>query len=82
MISVGDSPMRFEFATATKIVFGAGRVRDAAKAAASFGITEEHLPAIAAQAQKASSMRGNPVPLTAEELIEILTAGVTDPETE
>ena len=47
-----------------------------------FGITEEHLPAIAAQAQKASSMRGNPVPLTAEELIEILTAGVTDPETE
>jgi alcohol dehydrogenase class IV len=38
----------------------------------SFGLREEDLPAVAAQARKASSMRGNPVALTEEELIDIL----------
>jgi alcohol dehydrogenase class IV len=37
-----------------------------------FGMTEKDLPAIAAQAQKASSMRGNPVTLAAEGLMKIL----------
>jgi alcohol dehydrogenase class IV len=42
-----------------------------------FGMTEEDLPAIVAQAQKASSMKGNPVTLTPEELTEILvSAGI------
>jgi alcohol dehydrogenase class IV len=38
------------------------------------GMTSKDLPAIAAQAKKASSMTGNPVELTAEELTDILTA--------
>jgi alcohol dehydrogenase class IV len=38
----------------------------------SFGLTEKDLPAIAGQAQKSSSMRGNPVSLTTEELVAIL----------
>jgi alcohol dehydrogenase class IV len=37
-----------------------------------FGLTEDDLPAIAAKAQKASSMKGNPIRLTAEELTDIL----------
>ena len=42
----------------------------------SFGITESDLPAVAAQAKKSSSMRGNPVELTLEELEEILKASL------
>jgi alcohol dehydrogenase class IV len=38
----------------------------------SYGVTEKDLPAAAAQARKSSSIRGNPVPLTVEELTEIL----------
>jgi alcohol dehydrogenase class IV len=41
-----------------------------------FGMTEEAIPAIAAQAQKASSMKGNPIALTAEELIAVLITAV------
>jgi alcohol dehydrogenase class IV len=37
-----------------------------------FDMTQEDLPPLAAQAQKASSMRGNPVALNAEELMDIL----------
>jgi len=37
-----------------------------------FGITEKDLPTIAAQAQKSSSMRGNPVLLSTDELVNIL----------
>jgi alcohol dehydrogenase class IV len=37
-----------------------------------FGLTADDLPAIAAKAQKASSMKGNPIELTAEELTDIL----------
>jgi alcohol dehydrogenase class IV len=37
-----------------------------------FGITEKDLPTIVAQAQKASSMKGNPITLTHEELTGIL----------
>jgi alcohol dehydrogenase class IV len=37
-----------------------------------FGLTDQVLPAIASKAQKASSMKGNPIQLTAEELIDIL----------
>jgi alcohol dehydrogenase class IV len=40
----------------------------------SFGIPEKDLPAIAAQAKKSSSMRGNPIELTPEELTDILKA--------
>lgn len=37
-----------------------------------FGITEAHFPEMIAGAKRASSMKGNPVELTEEELIEIL----------
>ncbi len=37
-----------------------------------YGLTPADFPAIVAQAQKASSMKGNPIPLTDEELTEIL----------
>jgi alcohol dehydrogenase class IV len=37
-----------------------------------YGMTAEDLPAIAAQAQKASSMKGNPIALTAEEITNIV----------
>jgi alcohol dehydrogenase class IV len=37
-----------------------------------FGMTDKDLPAIAAQAEKSSSIKGNPVCLTEEELINIL----------
>jgi alcohol dehydrogenase class IV len=39
-----------------------------------YGLTEKDLPAIAAQAKRASSMKGNPVELTAEELTDILNS--------
>ena len=38
-----------------------------------FGFTVADIPAVASQAQKASSMRGNPIVLTEEELQGILT---------
>ncbi len=37
-----------------------------------FGFTEQDIPSVVAQAQKASSMKGNPIVLTAEELSGIL----------
>jgi alcohol dehydrogenase class IV len=42
----------------------------------SFGIAERDLPVIAAEAKKASSMRGNPVELTLDELAGILRAAL------
>ena len=41
-----------------------------------FGITEAHFPEMIAGAKRASSMKGNPVELTDEELIEILRKAV------
>jgi len=38
-----------------------------------YGVSEADFPALAAKAAKASSMKGNPIGLEAEELIEILT---------
>jgi len=38
----------------------------------SYGIREDDVPLIVQNAAKASSMKGNPIPLTAEELSEIL----------
>ncbi len=37
-----------------------------------YGVTPESFPALIAQAQQASSMKGNPLPLTSEEIGEIL----------
>ena len=37
-----------------------------------FGLKEQDFPTVVAKAQKSSSMRGNPIPLTDEELIQIL----------
>jgi alcohol dehydrogenase class IV len=37
-----------------------------------FGLTPDDLPAVVEQSQKASSMKGNPLPLTNDELISIL----------
>ncbi|HUT30914.1 MAG TPA: iron-containing alcohol dehydrogenase [Sedimentisphaerales bacterium] len=42
-------------------------------ALADFGLKQQDFPAAVAKAQKASSMKGNPIALTADELIEILT---------
>ena len=42
----------------------------------SFGLKETDLSAIAGQAQKSSSLRGNPIPLTIEELIGILRSAL------
>jgi alcohol dehydrogenase class IV len=41
-----------------------------------FGITEAHFPEMIAGAKRASSMKGNPVELTDEELMEILSKAV------
>ena len=41
-----------------------------------FGLTEADLPTAVAKAQKASSMKGNPIALTEEELMSILTGAM------
>jgi alcohol dehydrogenase class IV len=41
-----------------------------------FGFTAQDLPVVVAQAQKASSMKGNPIALTEEELVAILQASL------
>lgn len=41
-----------------------------------YGITAEHFPQIVQQASQASSMRGNPIPLTADELSAVLERAV------
>jgi alcohol dehydrogenase class IV len=38
-----------------------------------YGVEEEHIPDLVAKAAKASSMKGNPIELTAEELTEIVS---------
>jgi alcohol dehydrogenase class IV len=40
-----------------------------------FGFAEKDFPEAVAKAQRASSMKGNPIPLTDDELLEILTRG-------
>jgi alcohol dehydrogenase class IV len=43
---------------------------------AEFGLKEQDVPAAVAKAQKSSSMKGNPIALTAEELTEILKKAI------
>lgn len=43
---------------------------------AEFGISEKHIPEVVSRAQQASSMRGNPVDLSREQLEEILRKGL------
>lgn len=38
-----------------------------------YGVEEQHIPELVAKAAKASSMKGNPIPLTTAELTEIVT---------
>lgn len=101
--------MRFEFATADRIIFGPGSINEIIDIAPSLGkrclvvtgkptaraqdsiawiqelcafmkvpslfsigISQENFPAIVAKARRASSMRGNPIVLTDDELTEIL----------
>jgi alcohol dehydrogenase class IV len=45
-----------------------------------YGVGEQDVPALVAEAAKASSMKGNPVALTQEELSEVLTKAVTSEE--
>jgi alcohol dehydrogenase class IV len=45
-------------------------------ALATFGVTSEHVEEVVAQARKASSMGGNPIVLTDEELAEVLGAAI------
>jgi alcohol dehydrogenase class IV len=40
------------------------------------GLREEDIPAVVAQAQKASSMKANPIPLTDEELAGVLSRAI------
>lgn len=40
-----------------------------------FGLTQEHFPAAVAKSQNSSSMKGNPIELTGDELLEILRQG-------
>jgi len=42
-----------------------------------FGITEDYFPELVARSKKASSMKGNPVNLTDEELMGILKKAVS-----
>jgi alcohol dehydrogenase class IV len=42
-----------------------------------YGVREEHFPEIIGKAQQASSMKGNPIELTFEELSEILKSALT-----
>ncbi|MDF7798510.1 iron-containing alcohol dehydrogenase [Pontiellaceae bacterium B1224] len=44
-----------------------------------FGIKESDFPAIVAKARNASSMKGNPIPLTDEELLSILNTSLNPP---
>jgi alcohol dehydrogenase class IV len=39
---------------------------------ASYGLSEEHFPSLISKAQKASSMKGNPIQLTENELVQLL----------
>jgi len=43
---------------------------------AEFGLKEEDFPAVAAKSRKSSSMKGNPITLTDDELMEILRKGL------
>ncbi|CAN5831791.1 iron-containing alcohol dehydrogenase [soil metagenome] len=43
---------------------------------ANFGVTQADIPAVVAKAQKASSMQGNPIVLTGEELTQILQRAI------
>ena len=42
----------------------------------SYGIADEHLVVLVEKAAQASSMKGNPIPLTSQELEEILAAAL------
>lgn len=44
-----------------------------------FGVTEADFPEVVAQAQKAGSMKGNPIPLSDRELADILTQALVEP---
>jgi alcohol dehydrogenase class IV len=59
----------FEFATAGRIMAGAGRGAElpGVPGLAAFGLTAGQAAAIAAQALTSSSMQGNPVPLSQDE---------------
>lgn len=46
---------------------------------ADFGVTEADIPEVVAKAQRASSMQGNPVVLSAEELTQVLREAITPP---
>jgi alcohol dehydrogenase class IV len=46
---------------------------------AMFGVTEADIPDVVAKAQQASSMQGNPIKLTAEELGQILREAIGTP---
>jgi alcohol dehydrogenase class IV len=43
---------------------------------ASFGVRAEHFADIAAKAKRASSMKGNPIDLTDDELIQVLNVSL------
>ena len=45
-----------------------------------YGISEQDVPELIAEAAKASSMKGNPIALTTEELRRVLTLSIHDAE--
>jgi len=68
--------------TNAKATEGIARIHDLCDALdipglSDFGITEDHFPDLIASSKKTSSMKGNPVNLTDEELTEILQKAVS-----
>ena len=45
-----------------------------------YGVGEQHVPELIAEAARASSMKANPLPLTPEELGEVLTRSIKGSE--
>ncbi len=78
--------MCFEFATASRILFGPGVVSEAAREymdripvrrpgnppLGRYGMTADDIPVVVAEAQKASSTKGNPIALQDRELAGVL----------
>ena len=71
----------FEFATAGRILAGAGRPAElpdvlAVPGLAAFGLTAAQAGEIAAKALTSSSVQGNPVPLSQDDLAAVVLAAL------
>ena len=76
-----DAVEVFKTVTLDKVADGVAWVRElcadlAIPSLATFGVTQAEIPEVVAKAQKASSMQGNPIVLTVEELTQILQQAI------